>query len=301
MSLRLLFIHALSPVHAGTGQSTGAIDLAIARDRATGFPVVPGTSVKGSLRARAKDMGKPDTFIFPLFGPDTANASDHAGGVAIGDANLLLLPARSIGGTFAWVTSPYLLARFARDCAEANLGNVPLGKQLQPAKVEHCVIATDSCLKVTHKKQGKSTDEVIFEDLNLEPEKTEAVDKLAQFIGQYVFPSDDFWQESLRKRLCIVHDEVMSFLSQHATDIVARVALKHESKTVDNLWHEESLPTESILVSLVAAVPNGKTGKDAQGLLSDFAEVAQGSIQFGGKATVGRGRCRVVFCDGGVR
>ena len=44
---RLLFIQALSPLHAGTGQSIGAIDLAIARDRATGFPYLPGSSLKG--------------------------------------------------------------------------------------------------------------------------------------------------------------------------------------------------------------------------------------------------------------
>jgi CRISPR-associated protein Cmr4 len=47
---QLLFIHALSPLHAGTGQSIGAIDLAIARDRATQFPYLPGSSLKGSLR-----------------------------------------------------------------------------------------------------------------------------------------------------------------------------------------------------------------------------------------------------------
>ena len=53
MNTRLLVVHALSPLHAGTGQSFGAIDLAIARDRATDHPYLPGSSLKGSLRATA--------------------------------------------------------------------------------------------------------------------------------------------------------------------------------------------------------------------------------------------------------
>src|ERR1700733_8314440 len=103
MSLRPLFIHALSPLHAGTGQSTGAIELAVARDRATGFPCLPGTSIKGALRDRSLERKRSDTFA--LFGPDTGRASEHAGALAFADANLLLLPVRSIAGTFAWVTS----------------------------------------------------------------------------------------------------------------------------------------------------------------------------------------------------
>ena len=33
MLTQLFLIHALSPLHAGTGQSVGAIDLPIARDK----------------------------------------------------------------------------------------------------------------------------------------------------------------------------------------------------------------------------------------------------------------------------
>ena len=41
----LLFLHALSPLHAGTGQGIGAIDLPIAREKATGIPYLPGSSL----------------------------------------------------------------------------------------------------------------------------------------------------------------------------------------------------------------------------------------------------------------
>ena len=35
MDAKLLFVHALSPLHAGTGQGVGVVDLPIAREKAT--------------------------------------------------------------------------------------------------------------------------------------------------------------------------------------------------------------------------------------------------------------------------
>ena len=115
----LLFLHALSPLHAGTGQGIGAIDLPIAREKATGIPYLPGSSLKGVLRDRASAWDR-DT-LFAVFGPDTENASEHAGAVQVGDAKLLLLPVRSLYGVFALATSPYLLERFRREALMAGL------------------------------------------------------------------------------------------------------------------------------------------------------------------------------------
>lgn len=39
----LIGIYTLTPTHFGTGQTTGAIDLPIARDASTDFPVLPAT------------------------------------------------------------------------------------------------------------------------------------------------------------------------------------------------------------------------------------------------------------------
>ncbi|RMD58772.1 type III-B CRISPR module RAMP protein Cmr4, partial [Candidatus Parcubacteria bacterium] len=50
MQAKLMFLHALSPLHAGTGQGVGAIDLPIAREKGTEIPIVPGSSLKGVLR-----------------------------------------------------------------------------------------------------------------------------------------------------------------------------------------------------------------------------------------------------------
>ncbi len=87
----------------------------------------------------------------------------------------------------------------------------------------------------------------------------------------------------------------MTFLSEHATDVVARIALEDDSKTVrqGGLWYEESLPTESVLVSLVSAQSIGKQYLTPAAVMSHAATLMKESIQLGGKATVGRGRCRL--------
>src|SRR3990172_983710 len=111
MQAKLLLIHALSPLHAGTGQGVGVIDLPIAREKATQIPFLPGSTLKGVFRDACTDP----TLRTNVFGPDSGNPDQHAGAVAFTDARLLLLPVRSLMGVFAWVTSPLLLRRLSRD------------------------------------------------------------------------------------------------------------------------------------------------------------------------------------------
>ncbi|PSM32302.1 type III-B CRISPR module RAMP protein Cmr4 [Haliangium sp. UPWRP_2] len=319
-AVRPLLVHALSPLHAGTGQSIGAIDLAIARDRATQYPYLPGSSLKGSLRDIAEQRDKQanggeQKLLRHSFGPDTAKASEHAGALVISDANLLLLPVRSVAGTFAWVTSPYLLHRWNRDLAAAGLSlslpGIPWLQKLM-AQANGCLVTTGSAI-VTPAPDPR----VIFEDLDLLPIKEagneEAAAKtsedplaeLAKQLGEWLFAGDadaSFWQANLKSRLCIVHDDVMTFLAEHATDVVARVAL-NDQKTVDNLWHEESLPTESVLAALVLVQEidsNTGTKITSPEVLSYASQLVRRGIQLGGKATVGRGRCRLSLIPPGV-
>ncbi|WP_337892740.1 type III-B CRISPR module RAMP protein Cmr4, partial [Mesomycoplasma ovipneumoniae] len=120
MNTHILFLHALSPLHPGTGQGVGSIDLPIARERSTGIPYLPGSSIKGVLRDAANGKLNKDKLL-ALFGPETGSASEFAGAAVFGDAKLLLFPVRSLAGVFAYVTSPYLLERFAREAGFAGL------------------------------------------------------------------------------------------------------------------------------------------------------------------------------------
>lgn len=283
---KILFVHALSPLHCGTGRALGAVDLPIARDRATGIPFIPGSSLKGALRAKASSESNTKDKVISVFGPETANASDHAGALVVGDANLLLLPVRSVAGTFAYVTSPLLLKRLARDLKEAGLAALAVPS----------VAAIEACLTGDAQSALLVGNQVLLEDFDFKP--TAADGTLVDGLVTLLF-DDAVERVFFKKHLCIVHDDVMSFLAEHATQVDARVALEPETKTVKTgaLWYEESLPTESILVALCGALPvRQTTAADVFGVVDRLAETA---VQLGGKATVGRGRCRLVVKGGG--
>ncbi len=308
----LLFLEALSPLHAGTGQSIGAVDLPIARERASGLPYLPGSSIKGSLRDRASvHLDKKSTM--GLFGPETAEASEHAGSLAFGDAGLLLLPVRSVAGTFALVTSPLMLLRLARDAATAGKALAGLATSAREAGAKalnpnHGVTAQAKCLlaegsKLTTKVNGANR--VVLEDFDLDPVTTpmanDHASNFADELAALLYPTaGDPWRQFLKQRLCIVHDDLLSYLAQHGTDVVTRVAIDDDSKTVKQgqLWTEENLPVGTVLLAIAEPMPNAKAGLDAAAIAKHLASLTVQPIQLGGKATVGRGRCQLRLVGG---
>lgn len=117
----------------------------------------------------------------------------------------------------------------------------------------------------------------------------------SKWLAEQVFPADKTWQNMLKTRLCIVHDDTLNFLLQTATEVTARIKLLDETKTVQKggLWYEEALPTETILTGLVVATPVKKTNMTPDQIYTAINGLLDKTIQFGGHATVGRGLCRV--------
>jgi CRISPR-associated protein Cmr4 len=285
MRTRPFLLHALSPLHAGTGQAAGIVDLPIARYRASGIPFVPGSSIKGVLRdVRRAAVGEKDPGLLAVFGPETGNASEHAGALVVGDARLLALPVRSFRGTFAWVSSPLLLELARRDLGE-GAPELPIP---QLSGREALVTAGSACL---HERK------LYLEDLDLSARHDPAVDRWAAFLAPHVSPGEDIFT----KRFVLVDDDTMSFLSDNATQLDARVRLDSATRTVAKgaLWLEESLPPESLLVGLLAADRSRRNGIAlGPDQVLDLALAKAEVLQFGGKASVGRGRCRIVPIGG---
>ena len=50
----ILGLLAETSIHAGTGQTVGAIDLPIQREKHTNWPCIYGSAMKGALRAQAE-------------------------------------------------------------------------------------------------------------------------------------------------------------------------------------------------------------------------------------------------------
>lgn len=106
MSGAIVWLRALTPLHAGAGAAIGAIDLPIQREKHTNWPMIQAGGVKGVFRDAARlavDPNDPvaansDADIKTVFGPDTTGANEHGGAVAITDARILLFPVRSLKG-----------------------------------------------------------------------------------------------------------------------------------------------------------------------------------------------------------
>ncbi|HLH80185.1 MAG TPA: type III-B CRISPR module RAMP protein Cmr4 [Chthonomonas sp.] len=282
MTAWALFLHALTPVHSGTGQAVGVIDLPIAREKATGWPVLPASGVKGVFRDEAAQLVDKST-VDKLFGKANEGKdgdSGVAGPLCFGDQRLLCLAVRSFYGTFAYVTSPLVLSRLKRDLLAAGLDLLPsLGQTLN----------TNSSALIPTKSEiaDKVMQKLYFEDIDIEGKASEDAEKVAQELADILFPE----QKSLfTERFAVVPDDIFTFLCETATEVTARVKLQDDTKTVQSggLWYEEAVPAESVFCGIVMWTGKKDNTQEAEGLLSKITK-----IQVGGKASVGRGICRV--------
>lgn len=259
---QLLFLHAHSPLHPGSGRSMGAVDLAVARDKTTGFPYLPGSSLKGALRAKAS-QGPQRADADRVFGGDVSDAASGCG--VFGDANLLFLPIATERGLFAQVTSEYILTRFLRDAA-----------QKRPTDVDVNQIGSWVC------DRGR----VVFEDLGVR-------DVRQAGRGQPLHRALGLIPEKLRgevlPRAVCVSDADFRVLLDQGLDLVTRVRIDSEKNTAaeGQLWLEENLPAETVLWSLVGAL------RDADKVHAMVKALEVGETYVGGHVTVGRGRTRL--------
>jgi len=280
MATKLMFVHALTSLHAGTGQGVGAIDLPIARERATDLPLVPGSSLKGCLKERYRDDGTEH-----LFGK-----SDNAGQLQISDARLLLLPVRCLGATFMWTTSAYVLKRLKRDADTAALsGGMPT---IPGIADEHALLASADALVEVNKEK-----KLVLEELDFAASL--GAEEWAKWIGLRLFPGPDNgdagdWRKEFSKRFAIVDDKSFHHLARFATEVNAHIKIDQDKGTTETgaLWYQESLPAETVLVSVVRTEAPKNAAVNPEVKLAQI--LVEQTLQIGGKATTGQGLVRLV-------
>jgi CRISPR-associated protein Cmr4 len=139
-----------------------------------------------------------------------------------------------------------------------------------------------------------------LQDLDIDAEapvdESSASKTWAALIKGVAFADNDYFTS----RFAIVDDETMSFLWDTATQLDQRVRIDETKRTVDRgaLWLEESLPAETLLIGLMEADRSRRGTAEVKDWLAPdvlkFALPVETTLQFGGKATTGRGRCRLL-------
>lgn len=282
-------------LHAGAGGSVSGTDLPIQREAHNGWPCVFGSGVKGALRDRAEShYGRGSNEVLALFGPETANAADNAGAIAIGDARLLLLPVRSLTGTFKWVTCFEALQRLQRDARRTGVESIDYKTPNVDSNEEALAI--------------EGGDELFLEEyrFSLNYNKTEHIKKCIADVAKLMKRNggEDSVLEELRKRFVIVSDDMFTYLTQAAVPVNAHIALNADTKTVRDgaLWYEETLPPETLLYTPVVTNRSRKKevdleAEDVRKTLTDMFS-KQHWLQLGGNETVGMGWCSVSVLEG---
>lgn len=278
---------AQTSIHAGTGQNTGVIDLPIQREGHNGYPCVFGSAMKGALRSRAEtEVSDKDSVNF-VFGPDTNNASDHAGALLVSDARLVLLPIRSLTSQFKWVTCPDALSRLQRDAER-------FGVKLEGLDIE---LVGDDAIVPAQTKDGS----LFLEEYRFEA-KPKDLGSLVKALASLMSRSDA--EAALQSQLVIISNDMFSHLAQHGTPVNAHIAIDSETKTVKPgaLWYEETLPPETLLYVGLSAVKARAKGAEmpASAILNTITGLFASKpwLQVGGNETVGMGWCAVKTVQG---
>ena len=302
----ILGLLAQTSIHAGTGQSTGAIDLPIQREGHNGYPCIFGSAVKGALRAHAEnEHGKEADEVIYSFGPkaDGRDANEYAGAALISDARILLMPVRSLTSQFKWVTCPAILNRYQQDAKRFGLDLPLFTIPAVPAPSDQAeavaVIPETPESNKSNKDNSLFLEEYRFttQEFNL----TGVINALAD-----IMETSNDSKTTLQQQLAVISDDMFSHLCQHATPVNAHIAIDSTTKVVKPgaLWYEETLPPETLLYIGISAHAarkrqdeenKGHENLSAKAMLSNITSlfVEKPWLQIGGNETVGMGWCAV--------
>lgn len=317
-----LFLLCETPLHAGSGDDLGIVDLPIQRERHTSFPKIESSSLKGALREAFEtavnsknftNWDDDDVKIHRVFGYDDggfgtneegkaikrrleskfSEASEFAGCIAFTDARILLFPVKSMKGVFAWITCQQVLNKFNSDLSIANCTSFSkLDSAIEAAKDLSnggCLVSSNSvCI-------GNN---IVLEEYAFSATVKDELKELATELADYIFSHDSltYWRGLLKTNLVLLSDDDFRDFVNQSTEVVTRTKINNETGTVQDgaLFTEEYLPTDSVLYALVMA--SKEYGKKASATdeqaMNFFSEKLPPIFQLGGNATIGKGLLR---------
>lgn len=275
--------YAISPIHAGSGASTSAVDLPIQRERHTNWPHIQASGVKGAMRDHYRRFAGNDqnnTINF-IFGSDKGNDADqegfegeHPGAISFSDAKLLAFPMRSNVAPFVWVTCPAVLKRLKNDL---DFSGFPSFDDIPPLEKENAL-----------KLSGTLPEKVILEDAVVKVPGVDTGFKLPEG-----FPNLD--------KFLLISDEMFEYCVSCCTEIQTQIRIDSEKGTAKDgaLRYQELLPADTLMYSIVYYSRSaGLESLQAETIQDHIETVIKDFIQIGGDETLGRGICKVKWIKG---
>ncbi|MBK8563984.1 MAG: type III-B CRISPR module RAMP protein Cmr4 [Saprospiraceae bacterium] len=319
-----LFLLCETPLHAGSGDDLGMVDLPIQRERHTSFPKIEGSSLKGALREAFEtkvnskafnNWDDDDVKIHRFFGYDDGSlksggeespkrkleamfkdASEYSGCLAFTDARILLFPVKSMKGVFVWITCQQVLNKFASDL---GIAGCTAFSKLNAAIAATKDLTNGGCLvsdiSVCINKN------VVLEEYAFAATAKNELKELATELADNIFSDNSlsYWCGLLKTNLVVLSDDDFRDFVNQSTEVITRTKINNETGTVQDgaLFTEEYLPTDSVMYSLVMA--SKEYGKKAtatdEDAMSFFSDNRPPIFQLGGNATIGKGLLRTYF------
>lgn len=327
-----LFLLCETPLHAGSGDDLGMVDLPIQRERHTSFPKIESSSLKGALRQAFetkvnsktfKDWNADDVKIHRFFGYDDGSlkkdektalteafvkiektgdkeiridSSEYAGCLAFTDARILLFPVKSMKGVFAWITCQQVLNKFASDLSIATCKTF---SKLDGAITAAKDLSNGGCLVSSNSVCVGNN--IVLEEYAFAATVENELKELATELADSIFAHDSlaYWRGLLKTNLVLLSDDDFRDFVNHSTEVITRTKINNETGTVQDgaLFTEEYLPTDSVMYSLVMS--SKEYGKKAsatdQESMRFFSEKLPSIFQLGGNATIGKGLLRTLL------
>lgn len=271
----IIYIKALSPIHAGTGQALTSVDMPIQRERHSNIPKIEASSLKGSIKYHVYKKYKfnensvedEEYKLFEaVFGPK--DGERFASAIGFTDARLLLFPMRSVTGIFKLITCPYVLNRWREDL-ELNKLNLNID---------------DGDCQVLSKDNNK----VILEEYVFDGEEIERDEDRRDIVD--LFEKVEGLKDNLDKIVILSDSDFVDMVTMY-TEIITRNEIDLETGTAKGkgLFSEEYLPAETVLYFSVL-----ESAFYNKNVMEYFNQNIGSFFQVGGNETIGKGIVKIL-------
>ena len=292
------FIKVLTPLHAGTGQELGIVDLPIQRERHTGFPKIEASGLKGSIREAFEDLLTVKNGQYALVDDETVKErveklkeifseiekeipqKDEKGNKKIRYNEAIDLTfgpltdithAGALGFTDARIllfpvksmkgVFAYITCPQVLKRFEQEITIAGKEIKLNGQKINVSNIPSNSFPKNTSKVLVSA--KVILEEYTFELKSSEDLKRFAEWLAEKT------GIEEIPQKIVVLSDDDFKDFVHLSTEVITRIKIDNATGTVgEGPFNEEFLPAETILYSLALASPIFKEKPGEKGVFN---------------------------------